>query len=479
MGRTPSGIAATAVALIAAVVVVSLGAAAMGLTGPSAVSEAIPFAPNVRVTDRSSPLPHQVEPYLVVDPLGRLIIGWKEALTADGPGFWVGFAHSEDGGRTWSPNTVMALANPGRHQSDPWLTVDERNRTYYARLEYSGDESTVSVSRSDDGGRAWGPISSADDRPGFADKESIASDGAGSLYVVYDDVVGNDTDVRFTRSPDAGASWSPTVSVTDAVGAALGPVVASSGDGNSYVAWWNLTDGNIMVDRSGDRGTTWGTDIRVNSIAGSVRSDSGNPAFPSLPSIAIDSQGRVFVAWADRGGGDLNIVVARSDDGGRTWTRPARVNDDLSGREQWMPALAVDRSNRIHAAWMDNRTGNLNVFYANSTDGGDTWSPNVRVTTAETPSSFHRPGDYLGFAVDANGTVYLAWTDGREGNLDIYFARDPGASVATTTPPAQSSLDAVGIAILVVGTAVPAVALALLLRRGRRPPETPGGRPPG
>ena len=32
---------------------------------------------------------------------------------------------------------------------------------------------------------------------------------------------------------------------------------------------------------------------------------------------------------------------------------------------------------------MDGRTGSWNVYYANSTDEGRTWSPNVRVTTAD------------------------------------------------------------------------------------------------
>ncbi len=105
-----------------------------------------------------------------------------------------------------------------------------------------------------------------------------------------------------------------------------------------------------------------------------------------------------------------------------------RVNDDTSGREQWQPALAVDGRDKVHLAWLDNRTGNWNVFYATSKDGVH-WSSNLKVTDAETPSTFTRPGDFLGLAVDTGGNVSVAWTDGRNGNLDIYFARMAAATV--------------------------------------------------
>jgi hypothetical protein len=398
---------------------------------PPVVAAATAFVPNIRITDDSSPLPHQVEPFLVRDGQGRLFVGWKEAETADGPGARVGFARSLDGGLTWSPNVLMDRVNPNRRQSDPWLAVDASDRLYYARLEYAADlrQDGVMVSRSDDGGASWGPIADVDDRSGFADKESLASDGNGSLYVAYDDVdrVNNVTDIRFTRSRDGGMTWSATTAVVDAPGGVVAPVIAPRPNGTVYVAWWDVAAGNIMVDVSRDRGATWGADVRVNAVPGSAWWDDVNAYWRlSLPSAATNGSGSLFVAWPDRGNGDLDIVVARSDDGGATWSTPMRVNDDTSGRDQWMVALAVDGRDVLHAAWVDNRTGNLNVFYANSTDGGETWSSNVRVTTQETPNTTVRPGDYLGLAADDDGTVYVVWTDGRGEDLDIYFARNPG-----------------------------------------------------
>jgi hypothetical protein len=213
------------------------------------------------------------------------------------------------------------------------------------------------------------------------------------------------------------------VPVNDQRGNVLGPVIAAGPGGRVLVAWWDVGRGNIMADSSSDGGLTWGTDARVNAIAGSTRPNPFSPWEASLPSIAMDGSGGLFVAWPDRAAGNLDIAVARSDDGGHTWSNPVRVNDDNSGKDQWMPSLVIDGSGVLHATWMDARTGNLNVFYSRSGDGGRTWTTNVRVTTAETPIKYIRPGDYLGLAAGPNGSVYAAWTDGRGSDLDIYFAR--------------------------------------------------------
>ncbi|MHA2428491.1 MAG: hypothetical protein ACXADB_10745, partial [Candidatus Hermodarchaeia archaeon] len=76
-------------------------------------SSDIRFGYNYRVTDGSSPYPEQVEPTLTVLNSGRLLIGWKEADTATGPGRRVGFCYSDDEGQTFSPNILMEPVGPG------------------------------------------------------------------------------------------------------------------------------------------------------------------------------------------------------------------------------------------------------------------------------------------------------------------------------------------------------------------------------
>ena len=438
-------------------------------------SAATPFSTNVRVTDNTTGFPQHVEPTLVVDSHGVLTAGWKEALTPDGRGQRVALSRSEDGGRTWSPNVLKATTAPGLLQSDPWLTLDEAGGLHYASLEYSSDGGVggVTVTNSADGGRTWSAPVQVDDRPGFADKEAMTSDGNGSLYIVYDDVLGNnfdqsdDVDLVITRSTDRGATWSPTVSVVGTPGNILGPVVAARPDGRVTVVAWNLTEGNVLAFTSTDHGATWGPAVRVNAFPGSA-TWVNNTWMTSMPSLVEDDRGRLHVAWADYGGGNRDILAALSVNG-TDWFTPAPLNDVTTG-DQWMPSLSMDARGTLHAAWLDGRTGAWNVYYANSSVPGFLWSANVRVTTAETPLSFVRPGDYLALAGDANGTAYVAWTDGRSGSLAIEFARSTPFSIPNAPQPFPWAV----VVAVAGGLAVLAAAVILIeLRRRRGSPPAP------
>ncbi|MFQ5890338.1 MAG: Ig-like domain-containing protein [Gemmatimonadota bacterium] len=110
------------------------------------------------------------------------------------------------------------------------------------------------------------------------------------------------------------------------------------------------------------------------------------------PYIVADGQGRLFVAWrdADFAGGAWLVAFGRSLDGGRSWSASTVMDFADPG----------------------------------PSDGGDTWSANVRVTTRET-SADNKVSTKLGLAVDQAGTAYLVWTDYRSGDADIYSAHIP------------------------------------------------------
>ena len=91
----------------------------------------------------------------------------------------------------------------------------------------------------------------------------------------------------------------------------------------------------------------------------------------------------------------------------------------------------------VSVIWYDRRfdapteafpIGWTDVYLAQSTDGGVTWSPNRLIT--DTPSrwvgveSDGSPnfGDYIN-AVAADGVLYAAWADARFGDPDVFFAR--------------------------------------------------------
>jgi hypothetical protein len=384
---------------------------------------------NVRVTDASSGFPFQAEPSIILDGQGRIFAGWKEMKEIGGANR-VGFGRSLDGGRTWE-RSLVEVATPDQGQSDPWLALDESDRVYYARTQgvcpnfrdYCPNPGLI-VSRSDDGGLMWGPMVNIHIRPDFADKASIQGDGNGTIYASYSNApltAPSGMKIIATRSLDGGITWGPSRVVVSGLNP-FAPAIATRPNGTAHIVWW-APYGNIMVSTTTDRGMTWGSPVRVNPVAGSAFFYGGiYPNRIPYPWPATNSGGSLFVAWADNAKGEYNIVVARSDDGGTTWSAPIQVNDVDAG-DQWMAALTVDASDVLHAAWFDARAGNINLYYAFSTDGGRTWSPNLRITTQETPSNARSLGEYIGVAADRNSAAYLVWTDGRDGGSAIYFAR--------------------------------------------------------
>jgi len=123
-------------------------------------------------------------------------------------------------------------------------------------------------------------------------------------------------------------------------------------------------------------------------------------------------------------------------DGGRTWSELIKVNDDGTENDQFFPCIAVDPNGVIHIAFGDRRDDSsdvrYSVYYTNSSDRGDSFTSNRRVSdTCSNPffgsSEGSYIGDYFGVAVSGDD-VYVAWTDCRAGsryyvNQDVMFAR--------------------------------------------------------
>jgi len=147
-----------------------------------------------------------------------------------------------------------------------------------------------------------------------------------------------------------------------------------------------------------------------------------NSGDSQLPAIAVDTWGNLHVIWEDDATGNAEIYFKKSADGGNTWTASQRLTWN-SGKSR-RPAIAVDTWGNPHLVWYDDTPGNYEIYYKNSTDGGATWSASQRIT--RTAGVSQAPA----IAVDTWGNLHVLWYDYTPGNYEIFYSKstDGGAT---------------------------------------------------
>ena len=143
----------------------------------------------------------------------------------------------------------------------------------------------------------------------------------------------------------------------------------------------------------------------------------GNFRVNFFPTMAIDrsggiGNGNVYIAWNDGGSGDADISFTRSTNGGGVWSAPIRVNDDgvSNGRDQFFPWLTVDSNGQVGIIFMDRRNdGNnvlIDVFHSESVNRGLNFNTNGRVTDVSFPPVVNvEAGVALCYMGDYNGAA--------------------------------------------------------------------------
>ncbi len=350
------------------------------------------------------------------------------------------FFSSSDMGNTWRQSTMFSRYGVW---GDPCLLYDGEGNLYFTHLSYPPDSigywiDRIVVQKSTDNGYSWTPGAGIGFvRPKQQDKPWMGADLSsakfkGNLYLAWTEFdsygskdPADSTRILFSVSSDQGETWSEPVRVSDKGGNALdgdstveGAVPCVGPEGQVYLAWAGPE--GIMFDKSLDGGKSFGKDIFVASQPGGWDFNiSGISRCNGLPVTACDTshsafRGNIYVLWSDQRNGETNtdVFISRSTDEGITWSSPLKVNNDNSGRQQFLPWMTIDQATGfIYVDFYDRRntTGNAtDVYMARSTDGGNSFE-NFKISDSSfTPSKYQFFGDYINVAA-YNRNVYPIW----------------------------------------------------------------------
>ncbi|MBE0643176.1 MAG: T9SS type A sorting domain-containing protein [Bacteroidetes bacterium] len=174
----------------------------------------------------------------------------------------------------------------------------------------------------------------------------------------------------------AQAQWEPEMRLTSAPDSSQSSgsfnALAVSGD-TVHVVWADRRSGDweIYYKRSVDDGVSWGDDVRISTNGKHIL------AYRPMASIAV-SGSKVHVVWHNERTGEYEVYYRRSMDGGSTWDAEECLYCDVI--RSWMPSIAA-HGNTVHVAWADFRDGYLSsLYHIRSTDDGHTWSEARRLS---------------------------------------------------------------------------------------------------
>ncbi len=356
------------------------------------------------------------DPCIIFDDKGRAyyahLTGTWEAIT---------LRYSDDGGKTW-PHTVKLLgpssdsAKPGSYfnsslQDKEWLSVDMTTSPYHGYVyaswtdfskygsQDSKDSSVIVFSRSTNRGETFEKFVRVSDVAGDALDDDNTMEGAvtavgtnGEIFMCWAGPKG----LYFDRSFDGGVTWGKDKILTS-------------------------TPGGWAFDMSGIS--------RCNGLPVTC-CDISNSKY----------RGTIYVNWADHRNGDPDVFILKSTDRGVTWSAPIRVNDDPvgNGKAQFFSWMSVDpKTGEIAVVFYDrrNRGGDTtDVYLARSIDGGATFTNTCISKEPFFPTSDVFFGDY-NCVSSYDGHIRPIWTRLQDNVLNSYTALiDPLTDVDRPLP---------------------------------------------
>jgi hypothetical protein len=237
---------------------------------------------------------------------------------------------------------------------------------------------------------------------------------------------GSGNSVFFSASHDRGKTFSAPVKAGDAgvpmLGNHRGPRIAITPNAIVITAMGGAPGtADLLTWRSLDGGLTWKSGGRVNDVPGAARE--------GLHAMAAAPDGRLYAVWLDLrhltpGQPGTELFGAYSTDNGATWSTNIAVYKSAEGSicQCCHPSAMFTAKGELEVMWRNALGGNRDMYLSRSGDGGLTFSAAEKLGGGSWKLNAC-PMDGGGFTVGPNGKIVTAWRRGTE----VYLAAEGGA----------------------------------------------------
>jgi hypothetical protein len=290
---------------------------------------------------------------------------------------------------------TQAMPPSWTNNTDPNVAFDTRGRVYQTTLPFNAywdktklhPNGAIDVSYSDDMGRHWvkgnggrdleqSPNASAKQFGHVEDKQWIAVNAVPTspfrdhVYAMWSVFNGSTTKIRLAVSRDRAQTFSKAVTVsapaqTGPSNTYIYPSVDASGD--LYIAFASFpVNGRgpvtLYVSRSVDDGVSFSpfvaaarvTPLPANDLPNTTFRDGITENFAASPT----HPGHLYLTYEDWNGTQMDVKLTQSTNGGRTWSAPVVVNDNVDAAgptDQFQPSVAAGPNGAVAVAFYDRR----------------------------------------------------------------------------------------------------------------------------
>jgi hypothetical protein len=237
----------------------------------------------------------------------------------------------------------------------------------------------------------------------FLSIDAFQVDSFGRLLVLWHSNQGLALTTSETIEPASARDWSTTF--VDS-GATLGAAMAF--DANAVGNVLSVSPNReVIYFHSSNGGLTWDPPQIIGTV-------DRNDAVADQPTMATDGNGMVYASWTINDGAanwtPAGVWFARSTDGGQSWSAPLTLSTaEGHGDSQ----LMVDRGGRVHLTWIGN-LGSGGRYHRTSDDQGQTWSEVITVAPPERLRGYAGASTIVQDSADGLHMILSGLGDGRD-----------------------------------------------------------------